>query len=138
MRKLGRFKGLEVFMLSSEEWQSMTTKDDEKFYVVGNNVFYHDVKVAMLNERGELCRLNEDEIIALRKRYDAIRAEARSMETSELDAKVAESPSNDAGDAQPQFDIDKFLKEGLFDVDGYIKNMLANDFNMEVEDIAVS
>lgn len=133
MRKLGRFKGLEVFILSPDEWSSMTTKDDERFYVVGSNVFYHDVKVARLNGQGELCSLDENEITALRKRYDAMRAEARP----ESAAEVAESSPTDAGDAQPQFDIDKFLKEGLFDVDGYIKDMLATDFNMEVEGIAV-
>lgn len=137
MKKLGRFKGLEVFVLSPDEWYSMTTKDDEKFYVVENNVFYHDVKVAMLNQWGELCSLNESEIVALRKRYDAMRAEARPAAAPKSVEEVAEGPYQDAGDAQPQFDIDKFLKEGLFDVDGYIKDMLANEFNMEVEGIAV-
>lgn len=137
MRKLGRFKGLEVYTLSSEEWSSMTTKDDERFYVVGSNVFYHDVKVATLNQWGELCGLDEDEITALKKRYSAMRAEARPAATPKSVEKVVEGPYQDAGDAQPQFDIDKFLKEGLFDVDGYIKDMLAADFNMEVEGIAV-
>lgn len=137
MKKLGRFKGLEVYTLTLNEWETMTTKDDERFYVVGSNVFYHDVKIARLNGQGELCSLNESEITALKKRYDAMRAEARPAATPKSVAEVAEGPYQDAGDAQPQFDIDKFLKEGLFDVDGYIKNMLANEFNMEVEGIAV-
>jgi hypothetical protein len=126
MKKLGRFKGLEVFVLTPNEWQTMTTKDDEKFYVVGENVFYHDVKVARLNEYGELCSLDENEIIALRKRYESMRRETHPVEP------VAEGPYQDAGDAQPQeFDIDHFLKHGMIDIDGYIES--AKQFAIDLE-----
>lgn len=126
MTKLGKFKGLPVYRLTLEEWHLMTTKGDEKFYVVGENVFYHDVKVARLNEYGELCSLDEDEIIALRKRYDAMRTETHPVEP------VAEGPYQDAGDAQPQeFDIDHFLKHGMIDIDGYIQN--AKQFATDLE-----
>ena len=131
MRKLGRFKGLEVFALSSEEWQSMTTRDDEKFYVVGNNVFYHDVKVAMLNERGELCRLNEDEIIALRKRYDALRAEGNKKEVAEMRPMVEDKVETPVSDPAAAIDIDHFLKHGMIDIDGYIEN--AKQFATDLE-----
>ena len=131
MRKLGRFKGLEVFALSSEEWQSMTTRDDEKFYVVGNNVFYHDVKVAMLNERGELCRLNEDEIIALRKRYDALRAEGNKKEVAEMRPMVEDKVETPVSDPAAAIDIDHFLKHGMIDIDGYIEN--AKQFTTDLE-----
>ena len=133
MRKLGRFKGLEVFALSSEEWQSMTTKDDEKFYVVGNNVFYHDVKVAMLNERGELCRLNEDEIIALRKRYDALRAEGNKKEVAEMRPMVEDKVETPVSDPAAAIDIDHFLKHGMIDIDGYIENAKQFATDLEVE-----
>ena len=133
MRKLGRFKGLEVFALSSEEWQSMTTRDDEKFYVVGNNVFYHDVKVAMLNERGELCRLNEDEIIALRKRYDALRAEGNKKEVAEMRSMVEDKVETPVSDPAAAIDIDHFLKHGMIDIDGYIENAKQFATDLEVE-----
>ena len=133
MRKLGRFKGLEVFALSSEEWQSMTTRDDEKFYVVGNNVFYHDVKVAMLNERGELCRLNEDEIIALRKRYDALRAEGNKKEVAEMRPMVEDKVETPVSDPAAAIDIDHFLKHGMIDIDGYIENAKQFATDLEVE-----
>lgn len=143
MRKLGNFKGLPVYALSENEWQTMTTRDEEAFYVVNSNVYYHDVKVARLNEYSQLCGLDEDEIISLRKRWEAIRAEkaaaeARPAATFRSVNKPAASPIKDAGDAPAaEFDIDKFLKEGLFDVDGYIKNMMMADLNVEVEDVAV-
>lgn len=133
MKKLGRFKGLEVFALSSEEWQSMTTRDDEKFYVVGNNVFYHDVKVAMLNERGELCRLNEDEIIALRKRYDALRAEGNKKEVAEMRPMVEDKVETPVSDPAAAIDIDHFLKHGMIDIDGYIENAKQFATDLEVE-----
>ena len=133
MRKLGRFKGLEVFALSSEEWQSMTTRDDEKFYVVGNNVFYHDVKVAMLNERGEFCRLNEDEIIALRKRYDALRAEGNKKEIAEMRPMVEDKVETPVSDPAAAIDIDHFLKHGMIDIDGYIENAKQFATDLEVE-----
>ena len=133
MRKLGRFKGLEVFALSSEEWQSMTTRDDEKFYVVGNNVFYHDVKVAMLNERGELCRLNENEIIALRKRYDALRAEGNKKEVAEMRPMVEDKVETPVSDPAAAIDIDHFLKHGMIDIDGYIENAKQFATDLEVE-----
>lgn len=133
MRKLGRFKGLEVFALSSEEWQSMTTRDDEKFYVVGNNVFYHDVKVAMLNEQGELCRLNEDEIIALRKRYDALRAEGNKKEVAEMRSMVEDKVETPVSDPAAAIDIDHFLKHGMIDIDGYIENAKQFATDLEVE-----
>ena len=133
MRKLGRFKGLEVFALSSEEWQSMTTRDDEKFYVVGNNVFYHDVKVAMLNERGELCRLNVDEIIALRKRYDALRAEGNKKEVAEMRSMVEDKVETPVSDPAAAIDIDHFLKHGMIDIDGYIENAKQFATDLEVE-----
>ena len=131
MKKLGRFKGLEVFILSTEEWQTMTTKDDERFYVVGNNVFYHDVKVAMLNERGELCRLNEDEIIALRKRYDALRAEGNKKEVAEMRPMVEDKVETPVSDPAAAIDIDHFLKHGMIDIDGYIAN--AKQFATDLE-----
>lgn len=131
MRKLGRFKGLEVFALSSEEWQSMTTRDDEKFYVVGNNVFYHDVKVANLNDRGELCSLDEDEIIALRKRYDALRAEGNKKEVAEMRPMVEDKVETPVSDPAAAIDIDHFLKHGMIDIDGYIEN--AKQFATDLE-----
>lgn len=131
MRKLGRFKGLEVFALSSEEWQSMTTKDDEKFYVVEENVFYHDVKVARLNEYGELCSLDENEIIALRKRYDALRAEGNKKEVAEMRPVVEDKVETPVSDPAAAIDIDHFLKHGMIDIDGYIEN--AKQFATDLE-----
>ena len=131
MRKLGRFKGLEVFMLSIEEWHSMTTKDDEKFYVVGENVFYHDVKVARLNEYGELCSLDENEIIALRKRYDALRAEGNKKEVAEMRPMVEDKVETPVSDPAAAIDIDHFLKHGMIDIDGYIGN--AKQFATDLE-----
>ena len=131
MRKLGRFKGLEVFALSSEEWQSMTTRDDEKFYVVGNNVFYHDVKVARINEYGELCGLDENEIIALRKRYDALRAEGNKKEVAEMRPMVEDKVETPVSDPAAAIDIDHFLKHGMIDIDGYIAN--AKQFAIDLE-----
>ena len=133
MRKLGRFKGLEVFALSSEEWQSMTTRDDEKFYVVGNNVFYHDVKVARLNEYGELCSLDENEIIALRKRYDALRAEGNKKEVAEMRPMVEDKVETPVSDPAAAIDIDHFLKHGMIDIDGYIENAKQFATDLEVE-----
>ena len=133
MIKLGRFKGLEVFALSSEEWQSMTTRDDEKFYVVGNNVFYHDVKVARLNEYGELCSLDENEIIALRKRYDALRAEGNKKEVAEMRPMVEDKVETPVSDPAAAIDIDHFLKHGMIDIDGYIENAKQFATDLEVE-----
>ena len=107
----------------------MTTKDDEKFYVVGENVFYHDVKVARLNEYGELCSLDENEIIALRKRYDALRAEGNKKEVAEMRPMV-ETPVSDPAAA---IDIDHFLKHGMIDIDGYIENAKQFATDLEVE-----
>ena len=133
MKKLGRFKGLEVFMLSIEEWHSMTTKDDEKFYVVGENVFYHDVKVARLNEYGELCSLDENEIIALRKRYDALRAEGNKKEVAEMRPMVEDKVETPVSDPAAAIDIDHFLKYGMIDIDGYIENAKQFATDLEVE-----
>ena len=133
MKKLGRFKGLEVFMLSIEEWHSMTTKDDEKFYVVGENVFYHDVKVARLNEYGELCSLDENEIIALRKRYDALRAEGNKKEVAEMRPMVEDKVETPVSDPAAAIDIDHFLKHGMIDIDGYIENAKQFATDLEVE-----
>ena len=133
MKKLGRFKGLEVFMLSIEEWQSMTTKDDEKFYVVEENVFYHDVKVARLNEYGELCSLDENEIIALRKRYDALRAEGNKKEVAEMRPMVEDKVETPVSDPAAAIDIDHFLKHGMIDIDGYIENAKQFATDLEVE-----
>jgi hypothetical protein len=131
MRKLGRFKGLEVFILTPNEWSSMTTKDDEKFYVVEENVFYHDVKVARLNEYGELCSLDENEIIALRKRYDALRAEGNKKEVAEMRPMVEDKVETPVSDPAAAIDIDHFLKHGMIDIDGYIEN--AKQFAIDLE-----
>lgn len=131
MKKLGRFKGLEVFILTPNEWSSMTTKDDEKFYVVEENVFYHDVKVARLNEYGELCSLDENEIIALRKRYDALRAEGNKKEVAEMRPMVEDKVETPVSDPAAAIDIDHFLKHGMIDIDGYIQN--AKQFATDLE-----
>lgn len=131
MKKLGRFKGLEVFVLTPNEWSSMTTKDDEKFYVVEENVFYHDVKVARLNEYGELCSLDENEIIALRKRYDALRAEGNKKEVAEMRPMVEDKVETPVSDPAAAIDINHFLKHGMIDIDGYIEN--AKQFATDLE-----
>lgn len=131
MKKLGRFKGLEVFILTPNEWSSMTTKDDEKFYVVEENVFYHDVKVARINEYGELCSLDENEIIALRKRYDALRAEGNKKEVAEMRPVVEDKVETPVSDPAAAIDIDHFLKHGMIDIDGYIEN--AKQFAIDLE-----
>lgn len=133
MRKLGRFKGLEVFILTPNEWSSMTTKDDEKFYVVEENVFYHDVKVARLNEYGELCSLDENEIIALRKRYDALRTEGNKKEVAEMRPMVEDKVETPVSDPAAAIDIDHFLKHGMIDIDGYIENAKQFATDLEVE-----
>ena len=133
MKKLGRFKGLEVFILTPNEWSSMTTKDDEKFYVVEENVFYHDVKVARLNEYGELCSLDENEIIALRKRYDALRAEGNKKEVAEMRSMVEDKVETPVSDPAAAIDINHFLKHGMIDIDGYIENAKQFVTDLEVE-----
>ena len=131
MKKLGRFKGLEVFILTPNEWSSMTTKDDEKFYVVEENVFYHDVKVARINEYGELCSLDENEIIALRKRYDALRAEGNKKEVAEMRPMVEDKVETPVSEPAAAIDIDHFLKHGMIDIDGFIEN--AKQFATDLE-----
>lgn len=123
MTKLGKFKGLPVYRLTIDEWQTMTTKDDEVFYVVQNKVYYHDVKIANLNDRGELCSLDEDEIISLRKRYESMRSQVEAQSVSEEPEPVAA----DVG----EIDIDHFLKHGMIDIDGYIEN--AKQFAIDLE-----
>ena len=132
MTKLGKFKGLPVYRLTIDEWQTMTTKDDESFYVVGDRVYYHDVKIANLNARGELCSLDEDEIISLRKRYEAMAgngvAEVRPVVVEEP---VHEEPEPVAATSNDDFDIDDFLKHGLFDLDGYIEELMNADLGVD-------
>ena len=125
MTKLGKFKGLPVYRLTIDEWQTMTTKDDEVFYVVQNKVYYHDVKIANLNDRGELCSLDEDEIISLRKRYESMRAQSVVEEQP-----VSEEPEPVAAEVG-EIDIDHFLKYGMIDIDGFIEN--AKQFATDLE-----
>lgn len=129
MTKLGKFKGLPVYRLTLDDWQSMTTKDDEIFYVVQSKVYYHDVKIANLNDRGELCSLDEDEIISLRKRYESMRSQAEAQSVVE-EQSVSEEPEPVAASVG-EIDIDHFLKHGMIDIDGYIEN--AKQFAIDLE-----
>lgn len=145
MRKLGKFRGLPVYALTENEWQTMTTKDEETFYVVNSNVYYHDIKVARLNEYGQLAGLDEDEIISLRKKWEAIRAEKAAAEARPVatfrsaaeevktHSEIAESPVKDAGDAPAA--IDQFIRDTSNYFDDFIKN--AKMFDTEVADVAV-
>jgi hypothetical protein len=129
MTKLGKFRGLPVYRLTLDDWQTMTTKDDEVFYVVQSKVYYHDVKIANLNDRGELCSLDEDEIISLRKRYESMRSQAEAQSVVE-EQPVSEDPAPVAAEVG-EIDIDHFLKHGMIDIDEYIEN--AKQFAIDLE-----
>ena len=69
MIKIGRFKGLEVYGVSYNEWQEMKTDTENLWVVDGKKVYYHDQMIAWLNSRNELQDFDEELFEYLRDKY---------------------------------------------------------------------
>ena len=59
MTKIGKFRGYEVYRLSDEEWGDMDTRDLDRIFVVGRDVFFHDARVGTIDSWNQLHDFDE-------------------------------------------------------------------------------
>ena len=99
MTKIGNFRGMPVYRINNTEWQSMSTRNAERIFVVNEDVFYHDVRIASLNSRGQLEGFNEDIFITIsntwRRKSGVLEEKEDKEEIATAEVKEDDTPEDE-------------------------------------------
>ena len=136
--QMGTFRGIPVFRISYDAWRNVDTCDEEKIYVVEDNVYYHDTEIAKINSRGELTDFDEESFELLRKRWQRKRINEYIGEIigKEVDAEVAhkveEKPVKETVKT-PDRIVDEFMATWCDNIDNEIAMLKNAVAQMEVK-----
>ena len=124
---MGKFKGIPVYKVSWEHWHNtnIDTKALEEIFVVQDEVFYHDVRIAYLNSSRQLEDFNEEKFEELRNRYN-------KKEIASNEEVCAEAPSESV-ETDHETLVDKDRRNWQIFVDSEMAKLKAEIAKMEAE-----
>lgn len=126
MVKIGNFRGIPAYRINDTEWRSMSTKSAEKIFVVDKDVFYHDVRIASLNSRGQLNDFDENMFITVSNEWRRKSGIFEEKEDKEEIA-AAEVKEDDTPESEPVGTgdgiVDEFMSSWRTNIDGEIEKM---------------
>ena len=67
--RIGKLNGLPVYKASVNDWNLYSTQEDECFYWVANQLFYHDTQVGKVYDGGTVD-LDEDKFNNVRRAWE--------------------------------------------------------------------
>ena len=82
MTKIGKFRGYEVYRLTNEQWQDMNTRDLEQIFVVGREVYFHDMKVGTIDTWNQLHDFDERYFMEVEHEAQRRKEEIKKIELS--------------------------------------------------------
>lgn len=128
MAQIGKFRGYPVIRIMRDEWKTIESRFDKKIYVVDDNVFFHDQRIAIINARGELMSFDEGLFMILEKQY----AEKPSQvsRTEEKREERAEEPVSEPAAANI---VDDFMGSWRKNIDDKIAEMKKKTEEMGVK-----
>lgn len=154
MTKIGKFRGYEVYRLTNEQWQDMDTRDLDKIFVVGRDVFFHDARVGTIDTWNQLHDFDERyfaevEQEAQRRKEEIKKIELRSG-TLTFTAEKAQWSSNGMtkagvvaetevprasqpvqGSVDPAAAVDSFMNGWRSFIDNEIADLLTKELDYE-------
>ena len=131
MNKIGKFRGIPVYVLSNAGERLRIGEEDELMYVFNNNVYYHKVKIATLSGT-DLKDFDEEKFeTLLRKSWqrDAAELAKRATSSAETRPQEEERPDKRTGERDAANDIvEQFMNGWRKNIDNEIavlKNAVA-------------
>ena len=118
MARIGKFRGYPVIRIMRHEWKEMRTRFDKKIYVVDDDVFFHDQRIAIINARGELMNFDEGLFMLLEKQYAERPSQAPKVE--EKREEKVEEPISEPAAANI---VDSFMDNWRKNIDDKIAEM---------------
>lgn len=126
MTKIGNLRGMPVYRINNTEWQSMSTRNAERIFVVNEDVFYHDVRIASLNSRGQLEGFNEDIFITIsntwRRKSGVLEEKEDKEEIAAAEVKEDDTPEDEPVGTADGI-ADEFMSSWRSNIDGEIEKM---------------
>ena len=129
MAQIGKFRGYPVIRIMRHEWEVIETRFDKKIYVVDDDVFFHDQRIAIINARGELMNFNEGMFTLLEKQYAERPSQAPKVE--EKREEKVEEPISEPAAANI---VDSFMDNWRKNIDDKIAEMKQKTENLVNKD----
>ena len=138
MTKIGKFREYEVYRLSDMQWGDMDTRDLDKIFVVGRDVFFHDARVGTIDTWNQLHDFDERHFAEVeheaQRRKEAIKKIELGPGTltfTKLNAET-ETPQSAQGSVDPAAAVDSFMNGWESFIDNEIAELKLKELNYEV------
>lgn len=144
MTKIGKFRGYEVYRLSDHEWGDMDTRDLDRIFVVGRDVYFHDTKVGAIDTWNQLHDFDERYFMEVeheaQKRKEAMQKIELGPGTLTFTAENAkwnteaaktEVPQSAQGSVDPAAAVDSFMNGWRSFIDNEIADLLTKELDYE-------
>ena len=118
MTKIGNFRGMPVYRLSSLEWRAMDTRIPNELFVVDDFVYFYDKIIGTLDSRGKLHNFDEDKFDELVKKVKDKKKEEPAEVRPQVEEK-SEPETVETGDGI----VDIFMSSWRSNIDGEIEKM---------------
>lgn len=126
MVKIGNFRGIPAYRINNTEWQSMSTRSAERIFVVDDDVFYHDVRIASLNSRGQLEDFDENMFSIVsnewRRKSGVLEDKEDKEETAAVEVKEDDTPEPETVETGDGI-VDEFMSSWRSNIDDEIEKM---------------
>lgn len=140
MTKIGKFRGYEVYRLSDEQWGNMDTRDLDKIFVVGRDVFFHDTIIGTIDTWNQLHNFDEERFAEVEReahrRKEAVRKITLSpgtltftAENAEMEVPRTSQPAQ--GSVDPAAAVDSFMNGWRSFIDNEIADLLMKELEYE-------
>ena len=151
MTKIGKFRGYEVYRLSNEQWQDMNTRDLDKIFVVGREVYFHDSRIGTIDTWNRLHDFDEEHFAEAereaQRKKEAARKITLGLGTLTFTAENAqwntealvkagmiaetETPQSAQGSVDPAAAVDSFMNGWRSFIDNEIADLLMKELDYE-------
>ena len=134
MTKIGKFRGYEVYRLTDEQWQDMDTRDLDKIFVVGRDVYFHDARVGTIDTWNQLHDFDERYFAEVeheaQRRKEAVKRIVLNPGTVTFTAETeASQPAQ--GSVDPAAAVDSFMNGWRSFIDNEIADLLTKELDYE-------
>ena len=118
MTKIGNFRGMPVYKLSSLEWRTIDTYTPNEVFVVDDFVYFHDAIIGTLDSRGKLHNFDEDKFDQIINKFNNEKKED-TAERRPYVGEESEYETVETGDGM----VDIFMSSWRSNIDGEIEKM---------------
>jgi hypothetical protein len=118
MTKIGNFRGMPVYRLSSLEWRLKDTRTSNELFVVDDFVYFYDEIIGTLDSRGKLQNFDEDKFDELVKKVKNKMKEEPAEVRPQVEEK-SEPETVETGDGI----VDEFMSSWRSNIDSEIEKM---------------